>query len=43
MTIRAPRSKDKITKDENLRSFTDELAEVLPKSRFECMNLRQLF
>ena len=40
MTIRAPGSKDKITKDKNLRSFTDESAEVLPKSSFECMNLR---
>ena len=40
MTIRAPGSKDKITKDKNLCSFTDESAEVLPKSRVECMNLR---
>ena len=38
MTIRAPGSREKIAKDENLRSFTDESAEVLPKSSFE--NLR---
>ena len=40
MTIRAPGSKDKITKDKNLCSFRDESAKVLPKSSFECMNLR---
>ena len=40
MTIRAPGSREKIAKDKNLRSFKDELAEVLPKSSFKCMNLR---
>ena len=40
MTIRAPGSKDKITKDKNLRNFTNESTEVLPKSSFKCMNLR---
>ena len=40
MTIRAHGSREKIAKDKNLRSFTDESAEVLPKSSFECMNLR---
>ena len=40
MTIRAYGSREKIAKDKNLRSFTDEWAEVLPKSSFQCMNLR---
>ena len=40
MTIRALGSREKIAKDTNLCSFTDESAEILPKSSFECMNLR---
>ena len=40
MTIRAPGSRDKITKDKNLCSFMNESAEVLPKCSFKCMNLR---
>ena len=40
MAIRAPGSRDKITKDKNLCSFANELAEIVPNSSFECMNLR---
>ena len=43
MTIRVLGSRDKITKNKNLCSFTNESAEILPNSSVEYMNLRQLF